>query len=580
MKLNATPRHYMPLSQNQSDEDESGPSKEDKCSKLVFKSSFDASAVLTKTTIQSQVVKVNIKSLPMSPLRKLAFITSLIMCVLFVIIFVYFIPCTPAKDLARTYRLTYKWKRIFHNMSFTTPLEFVKNNVSKTSLIILGCNNGEPSLIAIQENNGKERWKLHFHSALFSSICNVLDLNSDGIPECLIIGNNGLFAAVDVEKGATLWYLHNHSDILSPHSIYGPAIVPDCDDDGILDIILSYYMEGENEKAHLAFVSGATGQIIGNLLHLPHCTSPVTETFTWNSQNESHIVLYCSENGNGNLWMISTREACDTALKVSTKLTLKNIFKIPPFAQDIHFYKLSTVENQLVIVLDGIKFLLLEKHHNTFQLKWKTYVEGEQHTRILTDGQFIKGGNQLMITTVNPSSSTIMGIDLNNGKVTTIAQVVGSVKGGVKLVKYFGVTDGVILKTITSKNFYEAKGIFQDYDASSSNESYKYDDFTKANLTNDTRVFRENYVLLKSGKLPKLRKIRSEKVLVSCKGDECYPDAFIKDSTISVKKAELDISFDVMTVTSTLLPASSSVQEMIVNFFNLENISTWPSCYN
>ncbi|GFT91413.1 uncharacterized protein TNCV_4285691 [Trichonephila clavipes] len=59
----------MPLPQNQSDDDESGPSKEDKVDKQVFKNSFDASEELSKRIRPTGADKVNSKNSPMSPLR-------------------------------------------------------------------------------------------------------------------------------------------------------------------------------------------------------------------------------------------------------------------------------------------------------------------------------------------------------------------------------------------------------------------------------------------------------------------------------------------------------------------------------
>lgn len=117
MKLNATPRHYMPLPQNQSDDDESVPSKEDKVDKVIFKNSFEASDGTSKSNRIAGKDEVNPKNLPMSTMRKFMFIMSLIICVLFVLIFVFCVPCTMPHDLNELCYLTNKWRKELHNIS-------------------------------------------------------------------------------------------------------------------------------------------------------------------------------------------------------------------------------------------------------------------------------------------------------------------------------------------------------------------------------------------------------------------------------------------------------------------------------
>lgn len=117
MKLNATPRHYMPLPQNQSDDDESVPSKEDKVDKVIFKNSFEASEGTSKSNRIAGNDEVNPKNLPMSPLRLVLFIISLLTCVLFVLIFVFCVPCTMPHNFNELCYLTHKWRKVLHNTS-------------------------------------------------------------------------------------------------------------------------------------------------------------------------------------------------------------------------------------------------------------------------------------------------------------------------------------------------------------------------------------------------------------------------------------------------------------------------------
>ncbi|GFR29199.1 uncharacterized protein TNCT_429731 [Trichonephila clavata] len=581
MKLNATPRHYMPLPQNQSDDDESGPSKEDKVDKQVFKNSFDASEELSKRIRPTGTDEVNSKNVPMSPLRLTMFILSLIVCVLFVIIFVFFVPCTMTQNLNRICHLTHKWRKSFHNISFTSPLDFANLGSFRSRLIILGFEGteSESGLLAVQESNGKESWRLHLHSALSSSLCNVIDVNSDGIKECLVIGNDGLLAAIDVKKGSSLWYLHNHSDLNNANSIGGPVIVPDYDEDNIKDIVISYNMGYGENSSHLALVSGGTGQIIGSLIELTQCARPVTTHLSLENQNEVHVVLHCPGERNGNLWLISSKDIHGAALNETDKVPLKSIFRIPHYKDEIQFYQVPESKNQLIIILDGMKFILLELASKfNFQMVWETYVESDRQARILTNGQFVNGSNQLVIAYSQRRQPKVIGLNLADGKeVWSISPENGTVASGVKFSKFFGNEDGLLLKIISSAAVYDSE-LLDESSGNSSSDQNKIQNSEKKLLQSTTKLLQERYIFVKCGTIPIWKAISSEEVMAMCKADgSCDPNVYTTNSTVLVKPAAFGASFDMLTVTSTAIPSSTS-EEIIIKYLNLENISSFPRC--
>lgn len=86
-------------------------------------------------------------------------------------------------------------------------MDFVHSEILGSYIVILGYGSDESGLIAIDGPTGKERWRLSLHSTPTSSICDIIDVNSDGHPECIIIGNNGLLTAVDLRKGLSFFNL-------------------------------------------------------------------------------------------------------------------------------------------------------------------------------------------------------------------------------------------------------------------------------------------------------------------------------------------------------------------------------------
>ncbi|PRD35216.1 UNVERIFIED_CONTAM: hypothetical protein NCL1_12221 [Trichonephila clavipes] len=476
---------------------------------------------------------------------------------------------------------------IFILKAFTSPLDFANLGSFRSRLIILGFEGteSESGLLAVQESNGKESWRLHLHSALSSSLCNVIDVNSDGIKECLVIGNDGLLAAIDVKKGSSLWYLHNHSDLNNANSIGGPVIVPDYDEDNIKDIVISYNMGYGENSSHLALVSGGTGQIIGSLIELTQCAGPVTTHLSLESQNEIHVVLHCPGERNGNLWLISSKDIHGAALNETDKVLLKSIFRIPHYKDEVQFYQVPDSKNQLIIIMDGMKFILLElsKKFN-FQMVWETYIESDRQARfsinhnvfvvfnllILTNGQFVNGSNQLVIAYSQRRQPKVIGLNLADGKeVWSISPDNGTVASGVKFSKFFGNVDGLLLKIISSAAVYDLELLDESSGNSSSNQN---------KIQSTTELLQERYIFVKCGTIPIWKAISSEEVMAMCKADgNCDPDVYTTNSTVLVKPAAFGASFDMLTVTSTVIPSSTS-EEIIIKYLNLENISSFPRC--
>lgn len=94
----------------------------------------------------------------------------------------------------------------FSVLAFTAPVDVADHEKLKNRLIVLGYTSIESGVIAIQETDGKEFWKLHLHSLPSSISCNTLDVNSDGVPECIVMGGNGLLTAIDAKEGNDLYY--------------------------------------------------------------------------------------------------------------------------------------------------------------------------------------------------------------------------------------------------------------------------------------------------------------------------------------------------------------------------------------
>lgn len=66
---------------------------------------------------------------------------------------------------------------------------------------------------------------------------------------------------------------------------------------------------------------------------------------------------------------------------ISLKYLFYFIFRVPKFAKDTHFYKLSSSDNHLILILNGKEIMLLEKSTFAFHVMWKIFLENHQHIR-------------------------------------------------------------------------------------------------------------------------------------------------------------------------------------------------------
>ncbi len=89
-------------------------------------------------------------------------------------------------------------------------------NVILNRVTFLGSHHGCSGLLmAIRGYDGKELWKLPTLSEVFSLNCHSMDLNKDGVNDCIASGRMGTLLAVDPTNGKllvhSLQYMYNHT---------------------------------------------------------------------------------------------------------------------------------------------------------------------------------------------------------------------------------------------------------------------------------------------------------------------------------------------------------------------------------
>lgn len=97
----------------------------------------------------------------------------------------------------------------------------------------LPCDGGA---IAIDGRTGKELWKHYRKGSVFAINCNA-DLNSDGVPDCLLGGRAAVFVAISGEDGNTIWSFSDEAVRDTGMNVYTAQFVRDFDNDGVMEVL-------------------------------------------------------------------------------------------------------------------------------------------------------------------------------------------------------------------------------------------------------------------------------------------------------------------------------------------------------
>ena len=167
-------------------------------------------------------------------------------------------------------------------------------------------------VIAMDGKSGNTIWGKDLKFGVYAMRCE-LDVNHDGVDDCILTGRYSSFAALDGVNGSILWEV-DKSIVYPRYNFYFPLIVKDMDADGVEELInihggdQTYNAEETNRSpASLVVVSGATGQSLMDPIQLPDnyesYMSPVL--FRMNGSLELVLIGTGGETFPGSLWAIS-----------------------------------------------------------------------------------------------------------------------------------------------------------------------------------------------------------------------------------------------------------------------------------
>lgn len=195
----------------------------------------------------------------MSPCRKICFISSIVLCFVTIIVFLWVLPCNEGTCPVRIS----KWDQTYDGIELKGKINIVQEESGRNFVLLYkgSVNSSEKGgVINVLGNNGGITWYISQTSVPVEMKCNSFDVNADGKKDCLLLGENGI-EAVDPIKGNVLWYVHKNFETRLIENLDFPIVLSDLNNDGVNDLITR--VKGTNK---FLVVSGRSGIVLYDLV--------------------------------------------------------------------------------------------------------------------------------------------------------------------------------------------------------------------------------------------------------------------------------------------------------------------------
>ena len=184
-------------------------------------------------------------------------------------------------------------------------------------------------IVVMDGKTGETIWETDVPFQAFALKCE-LDVNSDGMVDCLASGRMSGFVALNGVDGSVLW--HRDPDVAyHRYNFYFPLIVQDLDGDGTSDIInvhggdATFSSEDtERSPAKLVVVSGRTGQkLLQETVLTPDGHESYMSPVLYSFADGTEVVLFGSggETVPGSLWAVTLRSIQEKVLEYTSTST-------------------------------------------------------------------------------------------------------------------------------------------------------------------------------------------------------------------------------------------------------------------
>ncbi|KAH8246032.1 hypothetical protein KR026_008100 [Drosophila bipectinata] len=232
-----------------------------------FNSEFDSNADNVAILGGSQGLEES-KRTPMSPVRRCCFIGSLLLCVFAVVSFVWLVPCGNADGTGACPAVgdrikTHNWLNNYTRAELKGGVNVVGGlRIWENNLIFMyrgdaffpefrPGNERRNGIICLIGSSGAVAWFVEMVDEPVALDCTLIDVDGNGKSDCLVLDEYGELGAINPVSGQWLWWFKERS-ARKVDAFDFPIILPDLDNDGVLDLLLVTSLSLEQRTKSLA----------------------------------------------------------------------------------------------------------------------------------------------------------------------------------------------------------------------------------------------------------------------------------------------------------------------------------------
>ncbi|ALC46949.1 CG6184 [Drosophila busckii] len=166
----------------------------------------------------------------------------------------------------------------------------------------------EGGVVALNGIDGSILWQTWSVANVFSLHCNV-DIDRDGVTDCVAAGRLGMIFAISGSIGQVIWNFHElEVETNSPivMDLYTINVLRDLDGDEVPEIIAAHLEEREESRAgHIKLISGKTGKVLRSIPtpHREEMFVPI-QLLTRNDGTELLLMLTGGQNTPGGIYSL------------------------------------------------------------------------------------------------------------------------------------------------------------------------------------------------------------------------------------------------------------------------------------
>ncbi|KAH8295800.1 hypothetical protein KR018_009687 [Drosophila ironensis] len=271
-----------------------------------FNSEFDTNAdnVAILGSSQGGSEEEAAKRTPMSPARRACFVGSLFLCLFAVVSFVWLVPCgnpdgTGACPAVGDRPKTHNWLNNYTRAELKGGVNVVGGlRAWENNLIFMyrgdaffpefrPGNERRNGIICLIGSSGAVAWFVEMVDEPVALDCSLVDIDGNGKTDCLVLDEYGELGAINPVSGQWLWWFKERS-ARKVDAYDFPIILPDLDNDGVLDLLLVTSLSLEQRTKSLAqekheppaqlearnvmhLLSGRSGKPIGDGFRIHDC---------------------------------------------------------------------------------------------------------------------------------------------------------------------------------------------------------------------------------------------------------------------------------------------------------------------